>query len=95
MAHGGPDGHRRTPAEDLTTAVRGPLGVHHVHAWSISEKRPVATLHAVLDPCHPAGETVAAIKRRLAERHRVAHATVEAEFSDAPGQGKWVQGARG
>jgi len=70
----------RTIAADLVAAVPGIVDVHHVHAWSISERRPMITLHARLAGDGRAPEAIVAeIKRRLHERFDVAHATVEIE----------------
>lgn len=70
----------REIAEDIKQTVAGIEDVHHVHAWSISEKRPMVTLHARLDGRRAPDRTVAAIKARLNERFGVSHATVEVEF---------------
>ena len=70
----------RAMAADLVAAIPAVIDVHHVHAWSISEKRPMVTLHARIAEDGAAPETIAAqIKRRLRERFGVAHATVEIE----------------
>jgi cobalt-zinc-cadmium efflux system protein len=70
----------RAIREDLTRAVPGVVDVHHVHAWSISEERPMITLHARVTGEQPPERLVAQIKARLSERFHVAHATVEIEF---------------
>lgn len=70
----------REVAEDLMTTFPMILDVHHVHAWSITEERPVVTLHARLTECCPPEQITADIKRRLNERFGVTHATVEIEF---------------
>jgi cobalt-zinc-cadmium efflux system protein len=70
----------RAIREDLTRAVPGVVDVHHVHAWSISEERPMITLHARVTGEQPPERLVAEIKARLSERFHVAHATVEIEF---------------
>jgi len=57
--------------------------VHHLHAWSITPTRRLATLHARLAPEADPAAAVAAIKRRLREAHRVDHATVEIEHPGA------------
>lgn len=69
----------REIASDLPV-IAGVLRVHHVHAWSISQERPMVTLHAVLEPGTDPGIAVGAVKRRLAERFGIDHATVEIEF---------------
>lgn len=72
----------RAIAEDLTSHIPEVVDVHHIHAWSITQERPMMTLHArVSDKARP--EVVsAAIKVRLAEHFHVEHATVEIEHDD-------------
>lgn len=81
LLEGAPPGmDNRAVAADLAESVPGVIDVHHVHAWSISEQRPMVTLHARITDDGNAPEAVtAAIKRRLKERFGVAHATVEIE----------------
>lgn len=81
LLEGAPQGiDNREVAADLIAAVPGVLDVHHVHAWSISEKRPMMTLHARIEESRVRPEAVTqAIKRRLHERFGVEHATVELE----------------
>ncbi len=66
--------------KDLIETVDGVRAVDHIHAWSISQERPMITLNARLHEGAPAAQTVAAIKRRLQERFGVGHATVEVDF---------------
>lgn len=62
---------------ELTTEVPGVATVSHVHAWAITETRPMVTLE-VTPRAGVSGETVRrAVKARLAERFGVLHATVE------------------
>ena len=66
--------------DDLVSHVDGLAEVHHVHVWSITQARPVATLHArVLETARP-DEVILNIKRRLRERFGIDHSTVEIEF---------------
>lgn len=69
----------REIAADLVAGVPGVADVHHVHAWSISQERPMITLHARLDAGADAGAAVRTIKARLAQRFGIDHATVEIE----------------
>ncbi|MEX2629208.1 MAG: cation diffusion facilitator family transporter [Tistlia sp.] len=76
----------RAVARDLKT-IEGVEDVHHLHAWSITEKRRMMTLHARIAPAFAAGALTAAIKARLQERFGIVHATVEIEHeacADAP-----------
>jgi cobalt-zinc-cadmium efflux system protein len=54
--------------------------VHHVHAWSLTQERPMVTLHARLCDDGNAVAAIHAIKTRLRERFGIAHATVEIEL---------------
>lgn len=72
----------RAVTADLAT-LPGVERVHHLHAWSITPTRRLATLHACLEPGADPAAAVAAIKRRLREAHRVDHATVEIEHPGA------------
>jgi cobalt-zinc-cadmium efflux system protein len=67
----------RKVARDLEGHVAGVERVHHVHAWSITEDRPMLTLEAEVRPEVAAPEAARAIKARLRERFGVGHATVE------------------
>jgi cobalt-zinc-cadmium efflux system protein len=65
--------------EDLERTIDGVEDIHHVHAWSITEERPMVTLHARIRDGADAEATVLAIKNRLADRFGIAHATIETE----------------
>ena len=65
---------------DLKTNIPEIEDIHHVHAWSITQERPMVTLHARLCEQGNADAAIHAIKTRLRERFGVAHATVEIEF---------------
>ncbi|MEQ8813276.1 MAG: cation diffusion facilitator family transporter [Thalassobaculum sp.] len=70
---------------DLIEAVEGVREVDHIHAWSISQERPMITLVAHLSDGAAAAQTVAAIKRRLQDRFGVGHATVEVDYGPTGG----------
>ncbi|UWQ22092.1 cation diffusion facilitator family transporter [Jannaschia sp. W003] len=67
----------RAVAADLVAAVPGVAQADHIHAWSITEARPMATLEVELAPGHAPDPVRRAVKARLAERFDVGHATVE------------------
>lgn len=64
-------------ATDLAAHVEGLARVRHIHAWLITEERPMVTLEAVLRPGAAADATRRAIKARLAERFDLTHTTIE------------------
>ncbi len=79
----------REIAADLKAAVPGVVDVHHVHAWSLSQDRPLITLHARVSDSDRAPEAItAAIKAHLKARYGVDHATVELEFEHCADAGK-------
>ncbi len=64
---------------DLVANVHNVSDVHHVHVWSLTERKRLVTLHARLDdPGRPEG-ALAAMKTRLRERFGIGHATIELE----------------
>ena len=69
----------RTLREDLMAAVPGVEDIHHVHAWSLTQDKPMITLHARIADVHGGDRIASAIKAQLRERYGVDHATVEIE----------------
>jgi cobalt-zinc-cadmium efflux system protein len=53
-----------------------------MHVWSLDGSRNVATLHACLKEGADVHGIVVAMKRRLAEKHGIGHATIETEFGE-------------
>jgi len=71
---------------DLLREIPGVAGVHHVHAWLLSNDRSLVTLHLQLAPGTDASAAVQAVKRRLLEQHGIGHSTVQVEAGDCPDQ---------
>lgn len=67
---------------DMTAHFPEVREIHHVHVWSLDGSRNVATLHACLKEGADAHGIVVAMKRRLAEKHGIGHATIETEFGE-------------
>jgi cobalt-zinc-cadmium efflux system protein len=70
----------RTLRDHLRSALPFVLDVHHVHAWSISQERPMVTLHASIAATTDSAVAVREIKRQLAQHFRITHATIEIEY---------------
>jgi cobalt-zinc-cadmium efflux system protein len=62
---------------DLAAAVPEVTAVRHLHAWSITENRPMVTLEAVVPPTADQDAARLKIKARLADAFGFDHATVE------------------
>jgi cobalt-zinc-cadmium efflux system protein len=81
LLEGSPPGFdARAVKDDIRAALPYVIDVHHVHAWSISEERPMVTLHANVAADTNSTVAVRDIKRMLAEHFRITHATVEIEY---------------
>lgn len=75
-------------ARDIEANVENVREVHHMHVWSLDGEKNMATLHACLKDDAKPYEVVAAIKKLLATKHNIAHATVEPEFGTCADAGK-------
>ncbi len=64
-------------AADLIANIPGLVSVDHIHAWSITQNRPMMTLHALVEPDIAGPAACAAIRARLLDRFHVEHATIE------------------
>ena len=80
LLEGTPDGlDHQTLASDLSAHVSGVTGIHHLHAWSLTDEKPMLTMHAVLREGADRDHALDAIQTRLREKFGVAHATVQIE----------------
>lgn len=70
-------------AEALCASVPGLAGIHHVHVWSLSEERRMATFHAVIATGAEPDVVLAAIRARLKSDFAIDHVTVEIEQGEA------------
>jgi cobalt-zinc-cadmium efflux system protein len=82
-----PDFDAAEVAADLCAEIAGLAEVRHLHAWSITQERPMVTLEAVLAPGADAEVIRGRIKARLAGRFGFDHATVELLHPDG-GEGR-------
>ncbi|RKF13851.1 cation diffusion facilitator family transporter [Roseovarius spongiae] len=68
---------RREATQALTDEIDGLARVEHLHAWSVTQERPMLTLEAELDPGADPAAVKEAIKALLDERYGIGHATIE------------------
>jgi cobalt-zinc-cadmium efflux system protein len=81
LLEGSPPGFdSRALRDHLRAALPFVLDVRHVHAWSISQERPMVTLHASIATSTDSAVAVREIKRQLAQQFRITHATIEIEY---------------
>lgn len=69
-------------ANRLLATVPSVLDVHHVHAWSLTPRETLLTMHARLAPGADAGTALAALKRVLVDEYAITHSTIQLEASD-------------
>lgn len=74
----------REVTTDLVASVPGVVSVDHLHAWSITQERPVATLEATVTADTDQVTARAAIKARMEEQFGMDHVTVEIDVEDEP-----------
>lgn len=78
LLEGTPEG--LTPSEissDLTVNVIGVASVSHLHAWALTESKPLITLEITTSKGADPETVRRAVKARLADKFDVSHATVE------------------
>lgn len=63
--------------DDLTREVPGVAGVSHLHAWALTEHRPLVTMEVTMVPGATAEDVRRAVKARLETQFNVSHTTVE------------------
>ena len=66
----------------LRDTIPAVLDVHHVHAWSLTPRETLLTLHARLAAGADSATTLLAIKRVLVEEYRITHSTIQLEPAD-------------
>ncbi len=68
---------RRKVVQTLGEEVEGVTEVSHVHAWQVTQERPMATLEVVAEAGSDKDAVRREVKRLLKERFGMDHATVE------------------
>ena len=68
----------------LATDVTGVLDIHHVHAWALTDEKPLLTLHARLDLATDGQAATSQIKDLLNSRFGIDHSTVQIERDGCP-----------
>jgi cobalt-zinc-cadmium efflux system protein len=60
-------------------------GIHHMHSWSLSDERPILTLHATLKRGSDSDQCIREITRELERAFNVSHATIQVEYESCDG----------
>ncbi len=68
----------------LTAQVAQVKEIHHVHAWALTETKPLLTLHARVNRTNDVHGVVADIKRVLSSEFGIDHSTIQVELGECP-----------
>lgn len=79
LLEGTPEGMDAARIGVALSEVDGVVDIHHVHAWSLTNERPIVTLHAVLKETADHTATLQILHNVLKERFGIEHATIQIE----------------
>jgi len=81
LLEGTPDGlDERLVEATLKVCIPELEGIHHLHSWSLSDERPILTLHATLRAGSNSDRGIRDITRELHRAFNVSHATIQIEY---------------
>lgn len=73
-----------TVRKDLMGSLPSVVDVHHVHIWSLTNERTIATLHVRIAEGADQIETLTAVKARLSHCFALDHSTVQVDGQTCP-----------
>jgi len=78
LLEGAPAGvDRREVCETLLQKVEGVIAVSHIHAWSVTQERPMMTMEIEIGAEHEAKSVKLKVKEVLSTDFKIEHSTVE------------------
>lgn len=80
LLEGTPDGMDAASIGVALGEIAGIKDIHHVHAWSLTNEKPVVTLHAVLEDTANQNEMLSKMNDILKSRFGFEHATIQIEY---------------
>ena len=86
LLEGTPDGLDPVHVEKTLCAVVPQLdGIHHLHSWSLTDERPIVTLHATIKEGTDSDQCIKDITLELERSFNVSHATIQIEYQRCSG----------
>jgi len=61
----------------LLQNIKGVTAVDHIHAWSVTQERPMVTLEIAINETHDARLVKQQVKAMLGTEYNIEHSTVE------------------
>ncbi len=68
----------------LSHTVPGVVGIHHVHAWALTDQKPLLTLHAQVEEKAHVQDIISQIKSVLTNKFGIDHSTIQIEHGSCP-----------
>ncbi|MGH8446754.1 MAG: cation diffusion facilitator family transporter, partial [Solimonas sp.] len=88
LLEGAPEGlDERSIAGAIEADVAAVASIHHVHAWSLTDDKPVVTLHATLRDNAARDAALTAIQAALQARFGITHSTIQIEETPCAAEG--------
>lgn len=82
LLEGTPEGMDPDEIKTALADLPGVADAHHVHVWSLTSGKPIATLHLRLEEGATAQQVLPAVKTHLEARFGIVHSTVEVDPED-------------
>jgi cobalt-zinc-cadmium efflux system protein len=91
LLEGTPEDVDPTEVARAAATVSGVDAAHHVHVWSLTSGRRLATLHVRLAKGAAAGEALADVRTMLQARFAIEHSTIEVDGDSAEPDNRCAQ----
>lgn len=82
LLEGTPKGIELKSVEDVIRSHRGVLGVHDLHAWTLTQGFEALSAHLVVGDMQLSEELVSELKKVLFDRFRISHVTLQVETTE-------------
>ena len=82
LLEGTPKGIELRSVEDTIRSHRGVLGVHDLHAWTLTQGFEALSAHLVIEDMELSEDIVSELKKVLFEKFRISHVTLQVETTE-------------
>jgi cobalt-zinc-cadmium efflux system protein len=82
LLEGTPKGIELTSVEDAIRSQSGVLGVHDLHAWTLTQGFEALSAHLVIEDMQLSEDVVSELKKVLFEKFRISHVTLQVETTE-------------
>jgi cobalt-zinc-cadmium efflux system protein len=82
LLEGTPKGIELKSVEDVIRSHRGVLGVHDLHAWTLTQGFEALSAHLVIEDMQLSEDLVSELKKVLFDKFRISHVTLQVETTE-------------